>query len=352
LCSSKKKVIFVAYELINSNIMKRKLLFKKLFFFCVFLLPLSILAQTITGKITDTNGDAIPFASVIEKGTSNGTTADGDGDFSLSVNQLPVTIVISSLGFTTKEQEVTDASTAVNITLTEDAVSLEEVVITGLASSIKRSNLANAVSTISADELIGTTGQSTIDGALYGKLTGVNIVSSSGAPGGGVALRLRGISSINGNNQPLIIVDGVYINNVEIPSGLRFASGANRGNEENSSNRFADIDPNDIETIEVLKGASAAAIYGTRANAGVVIITTKRGRDGKTRFRFGQDVGFTTIANPLGMRNWTATNVESTFNAAEVLLFNQAIANGGLFDYEDIIYGQTGLITETKISAD
>jgi len=331
--------------------MKQKLLFKKLLFFCMLMLPLSILAQTITGKITDTNGDAIPFTSIVEKGTSNGTTADGDGNFSLKVNELPVTIVVSSLGYTTKE-EVISSEDAVTIVLSEDSVSLEEVVITGLASSIKRSNLANAVSTISAEELVGNTGQSTIDGALYGKLTGVNIVSSSGAPGGGIAVRLRGISSINGNNQPLIIVDGVYINNVEIPSGLRFASGANRGNEENASNRFADIDPNDIENIEVLKGASAAAIYGTRANAGVIIITTKRGRDGKTRFRFGQDVGFSEIANPLGLRNWNATNVASTFNAAEVLLFNQAIANGGLIDYEDEIYGEKGLITETKISAD
>ncbi|MCF6347692.1 MAG: SusC/RagA family TonB-linked outer membrane protein [Flavobacteriaceae bacterium] len=349
--------------------MKRKLLLKKLLFFCVFLLPLSILAQTITGKITDANSDAIPFASVVEKGTTNGTTSDGDGNYSLTVNQLPVTIIISSIGFTTKEQEVTDVSSSVNITLTEDAVSLEEVVITGLASSIKRSNLANAVSTISSDELIGTTGQTSVDGALYGKLTGVNIVSSSGAPGGGVAMRLRGITSIVGNNQPLIIVDGIYINNIEIPSGLRFASGANRGNEENASNRLADIDPNSIETIEVLKGASAAAIYGTRANAGVVIITTKRGRNGKTRFSFGQDVGFTTIANPLGMRNWNPTNIFDAFYSpsndpvvdannraiaqAEVDKFNATIAErGSLYDYEDIIYGETGLITETKISAD
>ena len=321
-------------------------------FLALFLLPLGMLAQTITGKISDTQGEGIPYASIIEKGTSNGVTADENGDFTLNLTTIPATIVVSTLGFTTKEQEITDASTTVNITLTEDAVGLNEVVVTGLASSIKRTNLANAVSTVSAEELIGNTGQSTVDGALYGKLTGVNIVSSSGAPGGGIALRLRGISSINGNNQPLFIVDGVYINNVEIPSGLRFASGANRGNEENSANRISDIDPNDIENIEVLKGASAAAIYGTRANAGVVIITTKRGKSGKTRFRFGQDIGFNEIANPIGLRNWTAANVESTFNAAEVVLFNNAIANGGLIDYENEIYGETGLITETKISAD
>jgi TonB-linked SusC/RagA family outer membrane protein len=330
--------------------MIRKLLFKKLLFFCVFLLPLSILAQTISGKVTDSNGEVIPFASIVQKGTTNGTTSDGDGNFSLKVNQLPVTILVSSLGFTTKE-EVVSSEEAVTIVLSEDTVSLDEVVVTGLASSIKRSNLANAVSTVSAEDLVGKTAQTSVDGALYGKLTGVNIISSSGAPGGGFALRLRGISSIVGNNQPLIIVDGVYISNVEIPSGLRFASGANRGNEENAANRLADIDPNDIENIEVLKGASAAAIYGTRANAGVIIITTKRGRSGKTRFSFGQNVGFTEISNPIGLRNWNAANVESTFNAAEVVLFNQAIANGGLIDYEDEIYGEKGLITETKVSA-
>ena len=96
-------------------------------------------------------------------------------------------------------------------------------------------------------------------------------------------MRLRGITSINGNNQPLFIIDGVYVNNAEIPSGLRFASGANRGNEENSGNRLADLDPNDIERVEVLKGAAASVIYGQRASAGVVVITTKRGKYGKAK---------------------------------------------------------------------
>ena len=96
-------------------------------------------------------------------------------------------------------------------------------------------------------------------------------------------MRLRGISSLNGNNQPLFIIDGVYVSNAEIPNGSRFASGANSGSEEGVTNRISDIDPDDIESIEILKGASAAAIYGTRANAGVVIITTKKGKAGRTK---------------------------------------------------------------------
>ncbi len=331
-------------------------------------MPAFLLAQeTITGKVVvEETGSGAPFMNVVENGTNNGTATDIDGNFSITVSSLPTRLRVFALGFSTK---IIDVATAGEITIqvSESTEALEEVVVTGLGSSIKRANLANAVSTVSSEELVGNTGQTTVDGALYGKVTGVNITSSSGAPGGGFALRLRGVSSINGNNQPLFIVDGVYVNNVEIPSGLRFASGANRGNEENSGNRIADLDPNDIENIEILKGASAAAIYGTRANAGVVIITTKRGRGGKTKINFSQDTGFTTIQNKLGLRPWTA---ESVFNAfftpnpddpqaeadsraaaeAEVAAFQNAIQNGGLIDYEDEIYGDTGFITETRVN--
>lgn len=317
--------------------------------FCI--LPFLAFSQgTVSGTVTDENNLPLPGVTVVEKGTSNGTSTDFDGNYSIDVGSFPATLQFSSLGYSTIDVAVSGAGT-INTSLAASATGLDEVVVTGLGTSIKRSNLANAVATVSAQELVGTTTQSTLDGALYGKLTGVNITSSSGAPGGGFALRLRGISSINGNNQPLYIVDGVYINNAEVPSGLRFASGANQGNEENSSNRIADLDPNDIENIEVLKGASAAAIYGTRANAGVVIITTKRGKEGKTKIRFGQDTGFNTIIKRLGLRPWTAASVEEAFGASEVDLFNQAIASGGLIDYEDVIYGETGFISETKLSA-
>ena len=322
------------------------------FFLFLFLLPCFVFAQNvITGKVSTDGGDPVPFANVIEKGTTNGTTTDIDGNYSIDVANLPATLEYSSLGYNTIEQAVSAAG-AVNVTVSESAQALEEVVITGLGTSIKRGNAANAVSSVTAEELVGTTGQSTVDGALYGKVTGVNITSSSGAPGGGFALRLRGISSINGNNQPLIIVDGVYISNVEIPSGLRFASGANRANEENGANRLADLDPNDIEDIEILKGSSAAAIYGQRGNAGVIIITTKRGKRGKTKISFSQDVGINQIANPLGLRPWTAQSVEDVFGPDERAKYEAVIsARGELYDYEDIIYGETGLITETRLSA-
>ncbi|MFD0796087.1 SusC/RagA family TonB-linked outer membrane protein [Maribacter chungangensis] len=330
----------------------KKALCKNAMAFVLFLLPLTMMAQgTIQGVVSDETDVPVPGASVVVKGTTNGTISDFDGNYSITVDSFPATLVFSSLGYSTKEVNVTGAAT-LNMTLEEAVTGLDEVVVTGLASSVKRENLANAVATVSAEELVGTTGQTTVDGALYGKVPGLNITSSSGAPGGGFALRLRGISSINGNNQPLIIVDGVYYNNVEIPSGLRFASGANRGNEENSGNRLADLDPNDIQNIEILKGSSAAAIYGQRGGAGVILITTKRGQAGKTKISFSQDVGSNTIANPLGMRPWTADSVESTFNAAERAKYEATIAErGSLYDYEDIIYGETGFITDTRLNA-
>ncbi|SEL24325.1 TonB-linked outer membrane protein, SusC/RagA family [Aquimarina amphilecti] len=349
--------------------MKKQTQISKGLLLFLFFFPVVLFAQeTITGKVINENtGEGVSFINVVEDGTSNGTASDIDGNFSITVNSLPVTLRVFSIGFTTKLVTVENAG-AITVQVAESLEALDEIVVTGLGSSIKRANLANAVSTVSSEELVGNTGQTTVDGALYGKVTGVNITASSGAPGGGTALRLRGISSINGNNQPLFIVDGVYINNVEIPSGLRFASGANRGNEENAGNRLADIDPNDIENIEILKGASAAAIYGTRANAGVVIITTKKGKGGKTKIRFSQDTGINVIQNRLGLRPWTATSVFDAFFTpnpddpaaearsraaaeAEVAAFNNAIQNGGLIDYEDEIYGNVGFISETKLSA-
>ena len=172
-------------------------------------------------------------------------------------------------------------------------------------------------------------------------------------------MRLRGISSLSGNNQPLFIVDGIYISNVELPSGSRSASGANDATEESASNRIADLNPDDIESIEVLKGASAAAIYGTRANAGVVIITTKKGTAGRTKVSFNQDLGFNTIIRKVGRRSFTPDQVEEEFGGTTPeqqeagrrarTAFEAARDRGEIFDYEDIIYGEEGFISDSRL---
>lgn len=304
----------------------------------------------VTGNVTDGSGEPLIGVSIIVKGSTTGTVSDFNGDFNLNVKGEQATLLFSYTGFSSQNVEVSPSNKRLSVVLEEDIADLEEVVVTGLASGVKRSNLANNVATISSQELTEVTTQQTIDGALYGKMTGVNIISSSGAPGGGIAMRLRGISSLTGNNQPLFIIDGVYISNAEIPSGLRFASGANSGSEENASNRLADLNPEDIESIEVLKGASAAAIYGTRANAGVVIITTKQGQAGKTKVRFEQDLGVNTIQRFVGRRQYTAAEVEEAFGANERAAFERAQANGEVFDYEQELYGNDGFITDSRLS--
>ncbi|GAB4230012.1 MAG: TonB-dependent receptor [Ekhidna sp.] len=307
-----------------------------------------LMAQSVRveGTVTDAaTGDPLPGVTVLVKGTTNGAITGIDGSYSLSAPS-DGTLVFSSIGFSSIEVAVSEAG---DVAMQTDVTNLDEVVVTGLATSIKRSNLANNISTIDSEALTGTTTGSTLDGALYGKLTGVNINAAGGAPGGQTALRLRGISSLSGNNQPLFIVDGVYISNVQLTTGSSIASGANAGREEGGSNRVSDINPEDIASIEVLKGASAAAIYGTRANAGVVIITTKRGQDGKTTVNFEQDFGFNEIQNYAGRRPFTRDLAESAFGAGA--LYDAAIAeNGELYNYEEELYGEKGFITDSRLS--
>ncbi len=328
-----------------------KLLQLRLLSVAVLLLGASALfgQYTVSGNIQDAGGEPLIGVNILVRGTSSGTVTDFDGNFSLSIPNETATLILTYTGFRTQEIQVDRNSTNLAIVLDEDVTGLDEVVVTGLASNIKRSNLANAVSTVSAEELTGVTSQQTVDGALYGKLTGVNIIQTTGAPGGGYAVRLRGVSSLSGNNQPLYIIDGVYIDNTEAPNGSRFASGANSGSEEGSSNRIADINPDDIESIEVLKGASAAAIYGTRANAGVVIITTKKGKAGESTISLSQDIGFNTIIRKVGSRQYTAAEVEEEFGADERVIFEEAQRTGQIFDYEEELYGNRGLISDTRL---
>jgi TonB-linked SusC/RagA family outer membrane protein len=326
----------------------------KILLLLIFVPAILLAQETITGKVVvEGSGDGAPFMNVIEEGTNNGTSSDIDGNFSITVSSLPVNLRVFALGFAEK---IVSVATAGNITIevAESTQSLEEVVVTGLATSIKRSNAANAVASISAEDLAGQTPPQTLDGALAGKFAGALITKSSGAPGGGIAVKLRGVTSINGNSQPLYIIDGVYVNNNSIASaGLnavsKAASGGNASNQDNPSNRIADINPDDIENVEILKGASAAAIYGARAAAGVVIITTKKGKQGKTKVSFSQDIGFNTIIRFRGQRNFTETTAEAT-GAGNGALFIAARNSGTLVDYEEEIYGEEGFISNTSVN--
>lgn len=323
-------------------------------YFLLFLIPCAMMGQSVvTGVISDVGNNPIPFVNVIEKGTSNGTTSDFDGNYSITLSGDSGTLEFTYLGYATQEIAVTSSQT-LNVTLEESSESLDEVVISGLASSVKRSNAANAVASISAEQITGTTPPPTLDGALYGKFAGALVSQNSGAPGGGLSIKLRGATSIQGNTQPLYIIDGVYVDNSSISAGLNAVSAASAGgsasNQDNPTNRIADINPDDIQNIEILKGASAAAIYGSRAAAGVVIITTKKGKAGETQFKFGQSFGWTQVTKLLGLRNYNEQRVEDSFGADAVPLFIAARDEGRLVDYEEEIFGEKGLISKTNFS--
>ncbi|MBC9930243.1 SusC/RagA family TonB-linked outer membrane protein [Chitinophaga qingshengii] len=324
--------------------------------------------QNITGRIKDaTNGNPIPGATVRVPNSNKGTISDVDGKYTISVPATVSRLIVSYTGYKTQTVALAPGATTLNISLEEDFARLDEIVVTGLATNIKRSNLANAVATISGKELNGVAPAQTFDAALSGKVPGALITANSGAPGGGISVKMRGITSVFGNSQPLYVVDGIFFNNSSIPAGLNDVTGAatagNPNNQDNPSSRIADLNPEDIENIEVLKGASAAALYGAKAAAGVIIITTKKGKSGKTKVTLNQEVGFSKVRHLIGVRKFTAetaadlggsaTSTDPDVIAARAALkaqFEAAQSAGKIYDYEKEIFGQTGLVFNTGVS--
>jgi TonB-dependent SusC/RagA subfamily outer membrane receptor len=260
---------------------------KKLFFLLVGLICMTFLPQfafsqnqTIAGKIMDASGNPVPGASILIKGTSHGTTSDAEGNFKLAVTPN-ATLIVTSAGFAPRILRSGELGADVRIRLEEDVAHLDEVVVTGLTTAVKRRNLANAVATISAKELSDGAPAQTFDAALEGKIPGAYINANSGSPGGGISVKLRGVTSVYGNTQPLYVVDGVFVDNTATSSGLNAVTlaasgGSPTSTQDNPSSRIADIRPEDIENIEILKGASAAAVYGSRAAAGLLSLRQKK----------------------------------------------------------------------------
>ena len=240
----------------------------------LFMASTIIYAQTIeaTGTVVDPTGEAIIGATILEKGTSNGTITDLDGNFTISVQQ-GATLVVSYIGYNSQELP---ASQGMNITLKEDMLNLQEVVVTGYTTQ-RKADLTGAVSVVSVDELQKQNENNPIK-ALQGRVPGMNI-SADGTPSGAATVRIRGIGTLN-NNDPLYIVDGV-----PTKSGMHELNG------------------NDIESIQGLKDAASASIYGSRAANGVIIITTKKGKEGKVKIDFDASVAASFYANKLKVLN-------------------------------------------------
>lgn len=235
--------------------------------------------RPLRGKITDTNGQALPGVSVVIKGTQRGTTADVDGNYQIAVPDGNFVLVFSIIGYETREIPVSNQST-VDLSLIVSNQTLNEVVVVGYGTQRKK-DVTGSVSSISSEKLQNSP-VAGVDQALTGQLAGVQVQQTSGAPGGNINVRVRGSGSIGAGNEPLYVVDG-------FPGVTNLNA----------------INPNDIQSIEVLKDASAAAIYGSRGANGVVIITTKRGKAGRTTFSVDAYTGWQQMVNKVKLMNAT-----------------------------------------------
>lgn len=252
----------------------------------------AVVEQTISGQVTDLSTDeTLPGVNVLVKGTTIGTVTDVEGTYRLDVPDDAETLVFSSVGYTTEEVAIGNQS-VINMEMAPDIQSLSEVVVVGYGTQ-KREDLTGSITSISPEQ-IQNVPVTAVDALLQGRAAGVQVVQSSGAPGNANYIRIRGNNSLFGENRPLFVIDGVPMNEVD---GETLGGG---GQQTTGNN---DINPNDIASIEVLKDASATAIYGSRASNGVVLITTKRGKSGKAKFEFNAYAGVQEVWRKLDVLN-------------------------------------------------
>lgn len=237
-------------------------------------------AQTTVSGIVKSadSGEPLPGVAVVEKGTNNGTVTNFEGKFDLKVSSATAVLVFSSMGMETKEVQASASFMVVNLNL--ESSQLDEVVVTALGITREKKSLGYAVSNLDADE-VQRSGENNVISALNAKVPGVQVISSGGTPGASSKVLIRGSATFTGNNQPLIVIDGVPIDNSTTQSSPRDYPFNPNLQGVNNANRAIDINPDDIESVTVLKGPAAAALYGERAGNGAIIYTTKRGRGGK-----------------------------------------------------------------------
>ncbi|GAA4961913.1 SusC/RagA family TonB-linked outer membrane protein [Algibacter aquimarinus] len=278
--------------------------------------------KTISGTVSDDSGLPLPGATVLVKGTSSGTSSDFDGKYSIRANQ-GATLVFSFVGYSTVEMVIGSSST-INATLTEDAASLEEVVVTGYATvAKKKSNIA--ASRITSETIENRPNASFVQ-TLTGQVAGLDIATNSGQPGANSTIELRGANSINGNTEPLFLMDGIPIN------------------EDN----FRSLNPNEIESVTVLKDAGATAIYGSRGANGVVVIKTKRGKKGS-----GLQINYTGITSLSNLQYSNERGYNLFENSQDILTFERNVGIGrGAGDGLGPLFPATNVpLTDAEIAA-
>ena len=308
--------------------------------------------RRITGRVVAEEGNTpINAAQVSVVGTTTGTYTAEDGRFAvLAPGTGTVSLRVRRIGYTQKIVPVGPAMTDVSVSLARDILQLEAQVVTGQATTVSSRNVANAV-TVLATEEVNRVPQPTIETGLQGKVPGAVVTANGGAPGGGMQVQIRGSNTVNGAYSPLYVIDGVIVNNSAISNGLNSISAAGGGinsNQDQQVNRIADINPEDIETIEILKGPSAGAIYGSRGANGVVVITTKRGQSGKASLNAIQRLGTQVLSNKYKMRCFTYDEAKVEADADfGITLTPEDYA--GCVDPQEALFGNHFLSYETSM---
>ncbi|HKJ92754.1 MAG TPA: SusC/RagA family TonB-linked outer membrane protein [Longimicrobiales bacterium] len=317
------------------------------------LLPHTAAAQTrrITGTVvrSESNepvGDAV--VSVIGSGGATSVLTDDAGNFAISAPAGVVRIRVSALGYAVREVVIPANQSTVTISLKFSPFHLDALVVTGQATTVERRTATTSVDYVSGQDISAVPASSMVD-AMNGKVTGVNIQSNSGAPGGGMQMQIRGNNTLLGGFNPLYVVDGVIYSDAEIAGGRGYANAeASPSTEADPVSRIADLNPADIQSIQILKGAAASSIYGSKAANGVVVITTKRGAAGAARFTVTQRVGLYTPLKLLGSRHWTQAAADSVYgNGADAFFQNNA---NPYYDLYGLVYDQRKPSYETLVS--
>ncbi len=314
--------------------------------------------REITGRVTQVGGGPLADAHVAPTGVAVGVRSNAAGDFRMLVNQGEVTLVARAIGFKRMTVKVPAGQSVVNFILEKDVLQLEGVTVSGISTTIEKRNAATAVVLIQTEDITKVS-SSSLEQALQGKVLGASINMNNGAPGGGAQVQIRGASSLIGRIDPLYVVDGVIISNAVRSSGQSIITGSLNSGEENSTNRLADLNSSDIESIEVLKSAGASAIYGSQATNGVVVITTKKGNGGAPRFTLEQRVGSSQLIRSNGTRKFNTalavTDLRDNISGGNAEM-DQVInakckpASCPYYDYIGQLYGRTDPSYETILS--
>lgn len=285
------------------------------------MVSMSLTAQvTVTGTVLEATGDPIIGASVVEKGQKGGVTTDIDGNFTIKVQKADATLVISYIGMKTEEIKL-NGRTKVEVTLHDSSEALNELVVVGYGTQ-KRSDITGSVASLSEDQMRQSI-VTNADQMLQGKVAGVQVTQNSGAPGGATSVRIRGASSLNSSNEPLYIIDGVPMGGSTSIGGFDWMGGSNG---QTTVNPLASIAPSDIVSIDVLKDASACAIYGAAGANGVVMVTTRRGSAGKSNITYDGYVAWQQMAKGLDMMDLRE------YAAYQTQLYNEGVLNDSNYD--------------------